>query len=56
MADIIAKLTNYGIGMILGLVAYHYVLRAEIPSLPALNNMNEMGGVSRTGCSNCGQR
>jgi len=54
MADTKQKLINYGIGAIIGLIFYHYVIRKEIPSLPALNSVgssnSEFGG-----CSSCGQ-
>lgn len=53
MADIKEKLTNYGIGAIIGIVFYHYVMRKEFPSLPALNSVS---GNGETGCSSCGQR
>lgn len=35
-------LKTYTIGAVAGLLAYHYVLRKEFPSLPSLNAMNSM--------------
>jgi hypothetical protein len=65
MVDMKAKLTNYAIGAIIGLVAYHYVLERELPNtfkpLNTMNNANgmgkmgEMNKIGGTGCNSCGQ-